>query len=61
MFSFFVLFLAEVRLQQLLTEIEVREQQILRASEELRQLEETVSQRRVRCSPLKSSVNGSMF
>ncbi|XP_067294103.1 centriolin isoform X2 [Pseudorasbora parva] len=38
---------AEVRLQQLLTEIEVREQQILRASEELRQLEETVSQRRI--------------
>ncbi|XP_056092231.1 centriolin isoform X2 [Rhinichthys klamathensis goyatoka] len=38
---------AEVRLQQLLTEIEMREQQILRASEELRQLEETVSQRRI--------------
>ncbi|KAG1957201.1 centriolin [Pimephales promelas] len=38
---------AEVRLQQLLTEIEMREQQILRASEELRQLEETVSQRQI--------------
>lgn len=38
---------AEVRLQQLLTEIGVREQQILRASEELRHLEETVSQRRI--------------
>lgn len=48
----FIFFLAEVRLQQLLKEIEMREQQILRASEELRQLEETVSQRRVRCSPL---------
>jgi len=31
----------------------MREQQILRASEELRQLEETVSQRQVRCSPFK--------
>ncbi|XP_048046042.1 centriolin isoform X4 [Megalobrama amblycephala] len=39
---------AEVRLRQLLTEIEVREQQILRASEELQQLEETVSQRQIR-------------
>ncbi|XP_077087989.1 centriolin isoform X2 [Siphateles boraxobius] len=38
---------AEVRLQQLLPEIEMREQQILRASVELRQLEETVSQRRI--------------
>jgi len=50
---FCFVFLAEVRLQQLLTEIEMREQQILRTSEELRQLEETVSQRQVRCSPFK--------
>uniref|UniRef100_A0A672KSY6 Centriolin n=2 Tax=Sinocyclocheilus grahami TaxID=75366 RepID=A0A672KSY6_SINGR len=38
---------AEERLQQLHKEIEAKEQQILKASEELRQLEETVSQRRI--------------
>ncbi|XP_056313140.1 centriolin [Danio aesculapii] len=38
---------AEKRLQQLNKEIEAREQQILKASEELRQLEDAVSQRRV--------------
>ncbi|XP_050965080.1 centriolin isoform X2 [Labeo rohita] len=38
---------AEERLKQLHKEIEAREQQILIASEELRQLEDTVSQRRI--------------
>ncbi|KTG44236.1 hypothetical protein cypCar_00020074 [Cyprinus carpio] len=38
---------AEERLQQLHKETEAKEQQILKASEELRQLEETVSQRRI--------------
>ncbi|XP_016397491.1 centriolin-like [Sinocyclocheilus rhinocerous] len=38
---------AEERLQQLHKEIEAKEQQIFKASEELRQLEETASQRRI--------------
>lgn len=38
---------AEVRLQQLHKEMEYKERQILRASEELQQLEETASQKRV--------------
>ncbi|XP_073807662.1 centriolin isoform X4 [Danio rerio] len=38
---------AEMKLQQLHKEIEAREQQILTASEELRQLEDAVSQRRI--------------
>ncbi|XP_073670868.1 centriolin [Paramisgurnus dabryanus] len=42
-----VQFKAEERLQQLHEEIEEKEKQILRVSEELRQLEETVSQRRI--------------
>lgn len=40
--------MAEERLKQLQREIENAEQQILRASAELRQLEEAISQKRVR-------------